>query len=595
MADSPWADVRRELTQLVWLDTEQPVTGRHWAAAAAALISVRAGLGTILADDPFAALSTASLGLGGAAIDAGPLEPLRRAVRAVPSHTSVAVDDVTRVALEVTHWTGAHVASATDRAWLQAAERALDAALHGPTLTASAPVILAAWERALVEVQQQSASPAVERCVLTAHAGLARITHDLLEQALAAGVIDPDIGRDLRDAVRATATATGERRRELHGIAPNSAAERAVMGKVSTIANDLRQTRGTDTPGQHLDALLRSTVGRADLVMAIVGSEGARRPAANLGRLTLEYSTSPWPLLITTQWPVVVAVPERPMVAPSLTTAPAPEVSRVVIEGSVEPGVRLDHDQLAVLCRARDVGVAASLGDPAHPLLAGVDRASWPDLIVKGQQAVADLVTSVVPLAYYQASLAPAFQRDDVLAESFQVLLRAAQTFTEGNWAGYAGQAMTHVRWRGVDTAGVPHRRHAAKDPTMLTLELAPQTAAVSAAADHAIMSEHGRRELVEAIDQLPTPLRDTLVRAIRGARTNDIAAELGLDASAVSRRIGQAREQVAKNLAAEGRTARPGTAFGRLLDQHRNQSNPDPTQTDQPPPRRPDGPQRTL
>mgnify|MGYP001051160042 CR=1 FL=1 len=601
MANSPWADVRRELTRIVWLDTDQAVTGRHWAAVADALTSVRSTLGPILPTDPFATVRTAVRGVGDQSDDAGPLEPLRSAVRAVTRHEQAAamtVDDVTRIALEITHWSRMHAESPTDRAWLHAAERALDAALHGPAVEASAQVILAAWERTLVETQQQIASPAVERCLLSAHAGLARNTHDLLEQALAARVIDPDVGRELRDAVRATAAATGDRRRELQRILPGSASERAVMGKLSTIANDLREARASDTPGQHLDALLRSTVGRADLVMTIAGADSARRPAANLSRLSLEYGTSPWPLLITTRWPAVAAVAEPPVVAPVEQTAPVPEVHRVVVEGSVTPGVRLEYDELVVLCRARDVGVAAALGDPTHPLLAGVDRATWPDLIVEGQQAVADMVTSVLPLAHRQASLAPTFQREDVLAESFEVLLRVAQTFTPiegGTWSGYAGQAMNRVRWRGVDTAGVPHRRHATDDPTMLTLELAPQSAAASAAAEDVVMADHDRQQLREAIGQLPTPLRDALVRAMTGARTNDIAAELGLDASAVSRRLAQARQHVAEGLAADGRTARPGTAFGRLLEQHRNQSNPAPTQADQPPPRRPDGPQRTL
>ncbi len=600
MVNSPWADVRRELTRLVWLDTNQAVTARHWAVVADALTSVRGSLGPILATDPFATVRTAARGVGDRGENAGPLETLRDAVQVVVRHehaASVTIDDVTRVALEVTHWSRLHAGSATERAWLHVAERALDTALHGPAVTASTPVILAAWERTLVEAQQWIASPAVERCLLSAHAGLARITHDLLEQALAARVIDPDFGRELREAVRATAAATEDRRRELHRRLPGSAPEQAVMVKLSTIVNDMREARTSDTSGQHLDALLRSTVGRADLVMSIASADSARRPAANLGRLSLEYATSPWPLLITTQWPPVEAVVEPPIIAPAAHVETDPEVHRVVVEGSVIPGVRLEHDELVVLCRARDVGAAAALGDPMHPLLAGVDRATWPDLIVKGQQAVADMVTSVLPLAHRQANLAPTFQREDVLAESFQVLMRVAQTFTpteEANWAGYAGQVMNRVRWRGVDTAGVPHRRHASDNPMLLTLELAPQTAAVSAAAEDVVMAVHDREQLREAIEQLPTPLRDALVRVMAGERNKDIAEWLGVNASVVSTRVAQARQHVARDLAADGRTARPGTAFGRLLEQHRNQ-NPGPAQAGQQPPRRPDSPQRTL
>jgi len=105
---------------------------------------------------------------------------------------------------------------------------------------------------------------------------------------------------------------------------------------------------------------------------------------------------------------------------------------------------------VVALCRARDIGTAASVADPARPpaILRGCDPADWPRLAADGRQAVADLVASVTPMVY--ALSRHELNREDLRGEMFVHLMRVAHTYgpTRTNavrWPTYAWETLQHL------------------------------------------------------------------------------------------------------------------------------------------------------
>ena len=139
---------------------------------------------------------------------------------------------------------------------------------------------------------------------------------------------------------------------------------------------------------------------QAVLVANLTGEPSARFAAARINRLSLEYLADPQML--------------RPSHPPDAPLAPAPVEPRAAavrepssaliapMEPTISPGTVLDGPSILTLCRARDLGAAAATGDPANPpeILRGVDPSRWPQLVVKGRQAVTDLVGSVIPMVF---------------------------------------------------------------------------------------------------------------------------------------------------------------------------------------------------
>ncbi len=139
---------------------------------------------------------------------------------------------------------------------------------------------------------------------------------------------------------------------------------------------------------------------QAVLVANLTGEPSARFAAARINRLSLEYLADPQ--MLRPSHPPDAPLAPAP-VEPRAAAVREPSSARVApMEPTISPGTVLDGPSILTFCRARDLGAAAATGDPANPpeILRGVDPSRWPQLVVKGRQAVTDLVGSVIPMVF---------------------------------------------------------------------------------------------------------------------------------------------------------------------------------------------------
>lgn len=219
---------------------------------------------------------------------------------------------------------------------------------------------------------------------------------------------------------------------------------------------------------------------------------------------------------------------------------------------TIAPGTILDSDTVVALCRTRDIGTAASVADPAQPpaILLGTDPATWPRLAGEGQQAVADLVASVTPMVYVLTRNES--NREDLRGEMFVHLMRVAHTYdpTRTNavrWPTYAWETLQHLRWRGVDNAGVPRQR-IAQPLRMISLD-GTEPISRDPRPDDLVVGQAGIEATRDAVNALPTRLREPLLLAMAGKTFHEIGDELGISSTTAHRRTAVARRVLQREL----------------------------------------------
>ena len=247
--------------------------------------------------------------------------------------------------------------------------------------------------------------------------------------------------------------------------------------------------------------------------------------------------------------------PPVPM-EPNAAAAREPRASAGIapMQPTITPGTVLDGPSILALCQARDLGVAAGTADPANPpdSLRGIDPERWPQLVAEGQQAVADLVGSVIPMVYAQTRRTPNVA--DVRGQMFVELMGAAYRFdphrtSPEGWASYAWMTIKHARMRGVDDAGVVRKR--ASGPRPIAVAFGEREPASSAPNPGEVVQERQSvAGIARAVEQLPASLREPLLASIKGNPMRAIADDLGYSESTAHRRIAEARDQLRVELA---------------------------------------------
>ena len=564
-----WQAVRRELARLEW-DVEPPLTldlMADWTQTVSSLVTIRRALGPISTADPLALLATATTGAVRTADVKPILAPSLGAVNAALADVGqdmTARTDFDRqrdaatlnhVAYELVHWVRVRTPDEQAKAWLLAGETALDGAIHAPTSRSAVGVGLAAWQDALAAVQPVQNASILRRSVALGHVAILRNTHALLDEAAKAGALpgpyaDALLG-NIRDLARAHQTTLSQIDGRHLGA---TRVDQAVMLQVGTAVRQLTGRPEPAEPSQdRLDALLRSGLGQAVLVANLVGEPAAHAAAARISRLSLEYLTDPQML--------------RPSDPPDAPPAPAPVEPKAAalreprasariapMEPTISPGTVLDGPSILALCHARDLGAAAATGDPANPpeILRGVDPSRWPQLVAEGRQAVTDLVGSVIPMVYAQTRRTP--NAADTRGQMFVELMGAAYRFdpqrtSPERWASYAWMTIKHARMRGVDGAGVVRKRTTAPRP--ITVALGDREPASNTPDPSEVLEDRRAvAAITQALEQLPTSLREPMMAWMRGHPLRQIAAELGYSESTAHRRIKEAREHIREDVA---------------------------------------------
>lgn len=565
-----WEAVRRELASLEW-DVEPPLTldlMADWTQTVSSLVMIRRALGPISPADPLALLATATTAAARTADVKPILAPSLGAVSAALADVGQDIASRTdfdrqrdaatlnHVAYELVHWVRVRTPDDRAKAWLQAGETALDGAIHAPTSRSAAGVGLAAWQDALAAVQPVQNAPIVRRSVALGHLAILRDTHALVDTAAKAGALPGPYADELlgniRELVRAHQTTLSQI--DSRGLGATRV-DQAVMLQVGTAVRQLTGRPDLTEPSHvRLDALLRSGLGQAVLVANLTGEPSAQPAAARISRLSLEYLTNPRMLR-------EVDLPEAPTspapVEPRATAAREPRASAriALMESTVSPGTVLEGPSVLALCQARDLGVAAAIGDPLNPpeLLRGVDSSRWPQLVAEGRQAVTDLVGSVIPMVYAQTRRTP--NAADTRGQMFVELMGAAYRFdpqrtSPEGWASYAWMTLKHARLRGVDDAGVVRKRTTGPRPT--TVALGEWDLANPAPSPGKVVEDrHAVAAITQALGQLPPSLREPLVASMQGHPLRVIAEDLGYSESTAHRRIKEARAHVRDDLAA--------------------------------------------
>jgi len=530
-------------------------------------VTIRRALGPISTADPLALLATATTGAARTAEVKPILAPSLGAVSAALADVGqdmAACPDFDRqrdaatlnhVAYELAHWVRIRTPDEQAKAWLLAGETALDGAIHAPTTRSAIGVGLAAWQDALAAVQPVQNAPIVRRSVALGHLAILRDTHALVDEAAKAGALPGPYADSLLANIRDLARAHQTTLSQIDGRRLGATrVDQAVMLQVGTAVRQLTGRPDLTEPSHvRLDALLRSGLGQAVLVAHLTGEPSAQPAAARISRLSLEYLTNPWMLR-------EVDLPEAPTslapVEPKAAAAREPRASARIapVEPSIIPGTVLDGPTILALCRARDRGVAAASGDPAHPpeVLRGIDSSRWPKLVVEGRQAVTDMVASVLPMVYAQTRRIA--NAADLRGQMFVDLMGAAYRFdpqrtSPEGWASYAWMTVKHARWRGVDDAGVVRKRIAVPRPPTVTLDgrvLASHTPDPG----EVIEERHAVAAITQALGQLPPSLRGPLLESMQGHPLREIAEHLGYSESTAHRRIKEAREHIRDDLA---------------------------------------------
>jgi DNA-directed RNA polymerase specialized sigma24 family protein len=564
-----WQAVRRELARLEW-EAEPPLTldlMADWTQTVSSLVTIRRALGPISTADPLALLATATTGAVRTADVKPILAPSLGAVNAALADVGqdmAARTDFDRqrdaatlnhVAYELVHWVRVRTPDDRAKAWLLAGETALDGAIHAPTSRSAASVGLAAWQDALAAVQPVHAAPIVRRSVALGHLAILRNSHALVDEARSAGALPAPYAdallSNIRELARAHQTTLGQIDGRRLGA---TRVDQAVMLQVGTAVRQLTGRPEPAEPSQdRLDALLRSGLGQAVLVANLTGEPSAHRAAARISQLALEYLTNPR-MLRDIDLPEALT-PPVPM-EPNAAAAREPRASAGIapMQPTITPGTVLDGPSILALCQARDLGVAAGTADPANPpdSLRGIDPERWPQLVAEGQQAVADLVGSVIPMVYAQTRRTPNVA--DVRGQMFVELMGAAYRFdphrtSPEGWASYAWMTIKHARMRGVDDAGVVRKR--ASGPRPIAVAFGEREPASSAPNPGEVVQERQSvAGIARAVEQLPASLREPLLASIKGNPMRAIADDLGYSESTAHRRIAEARDQLRVELA---------------------------------------------
>jgi RNA polymerase sigma factor (sigma-70 family) len=562
-----WQVVRRELARLEW-DAAPPLTRdllSEWAQAVAGLVAIRQVLGPVTTSDPLAMLATATTG----ATRTSPAEPI---VGPSLDDLRVALADVARglelasgadrerhhatlnqVAYEVAHRVRVRTTDDRVKAWLLAGETALDSAIHAPADRSTTSVGLAAWQDALAAVQPVQHAPIVRRSVALGHLAILRSAYALVGEATQSRGLPQPYGEALLGSIRELARVHQTTLSRIDSRQLGSTrVDQAVMLKLGSAVRQLTsRIDPTESSLLRLDALLRSSIGEAVLVANLTNQSSAKRAAGTIARLTLEYLANPG----------ILRPGDRPASVPP--GAPAnrtperlrePQAPPRLGEPSIKPGTILAGDTVTALCRARDLGVAASTGDPANPsnILRGIDPSRWPQLEVEGRQAVTDLVASVIPMVYAQSR--HTLQAADMQGQMFVELMGAAYRFDPQRigperWPTYAWITLEHTRQHGVDQAGVA--RSQSRLPQATTVSIGDTEPASGEPGPGAAIEKRQSTEAIkQALGRLPHSLQVPLLESMQGHPAREVAADLGVSESTARRRIQQARDLIRDELA---------------------------------------------
>jgi len=562
-----WQAVRRELARLEW-DAAPPLTQdllAEWSQTVPSLVAIRRLLGPVSPDDPLALLATATTGAV-RTIDAKPtvapsLHDVLAALAGVARVMEVASDDDRRrqvatlnhVAYELAHWVRVRTTDDRARAWLLAGETALDSAIHAPAGRSAIGVGLAAWQDALAAVQPVQNASIVRRSVALGHLVILRNAHALVAEARQSGALPQPYSDALLGNIRELARAHQTTLSQIDGRRLGSTrVDQAVMLKLGGAVRHLTSRPDITEPSHvRLDALLRSSIGEAVLVANLTNQTSAKPAAGTISRLALEYLANPGMLR------PVDSLGSLPPGAPvDRTPAPVrdPPTLAVLGEPSITPGTVLPGATIMALCRARDLGVAASTGDATNPpdILLGIDPSRWPQIVVEGRQAVTDLVASVIPMVYAQTR--HTLNAPDVQGQMFVELMGAAYRFDPQRigperWPTYAWMTLEHTRRRGVDHSGVARNHSRIPRPTTVTLgDTEPMSREPGPGAG--IVERASIEAIKQALGRLPHSLQDPPLESIQGRPAHAIAEDFGVSESTARRRIQEARDSVRDELA---------------------------------------------
>jgi len=526
-------------------------------------------------------LATAATGAartpGAESIVAPSLQGVSDAITGAARLLKVASEDVrhshvatlNHVAYELAHWVRVRATDDRVTAWLLAGETALDSAIHAPVACSTVGIGLAAWQDALAAVQPVQSAPIVRRSVALGHLAILRNAHALVLEAGQSGALprpfsDALLG-DIHQLARAHQTAL--RQIDSRGLG-STRADQAVMLKLGSAVRQLTgQSDITETSRTRLDALLRSSLGEAVLVANLTNLTAAKPVADRIGRLALEYLANTGILRPT-------GGPESLPAKAPVDRTPVPVQARsapvIVGEPSIAPGTVLEGDTITVLCRARDLGVAAASGDPTNPPdnLRGIDPSRWPQLALEGRQAVTDLVTSVIPMVYAQTR--HVLHAADVQGQMFVELMGAAYRFdpqrtAPERWPTYAWMSLEHICRHGVDQAGVARNYSRRPQATLVTFgEIEPASREPGPGAT--IEERQATEAIKQALGRLPHSLQGPLLESIQGRPERVIAEEGGFSESTARRRILEARETLKRELATHADDA-DGGPYERVTD----------------------------
>ena len=539
-----------------------------WTRTVSSLLTIRRALGPISTADPLALLATATTGAARTADVKPILAPSLGAVNAaladLGQDMAATRPDFDRqrdaatlnhVAYELVHWVRVRTPDDRAKAWLLAGETAPDGAIHAPTSRSAVGVGLAAWQDALAAVQPVQNAPIVRRSVALGHLAILRDTHALVDEARSAGALPSPYADALLGNIRELARAHQTTLSQIDGRRLGATrVDQAVMLQVGTAVRQLTGRPDLTEPSQvRLDVLLRSGLGQAVLVANLVGEPSAQPAAARISRLSLEYLTNPRML--------------RPSDPPDAPPAPAPvepkaadlrepraSVRIAPMEPTISPGTILDGPSILALCLARDLGVAAGSADPANPpdSLRRVDPSRWPQLVAQGRQAVTDMVASVLPMVYAQTRRTA--NAADIRGQMFVELMGAAYRFdpqrtSPEGWASYAWMTIKHVRWRGVDDAGVVRKRTSSPRSAPISLD-GWDPASRAPDPGEVVEERHAVAAITQALGQLSPSLRGPLLESMQGHPLREIAEDLGYSESTAHRRIKEARAHIRDDLA---------------------------------------------
>lgn len=469
-----WSGVRAAKNTLTWAVGEQPQPGvlEGWGATMRVILDARRAFGPIDPQSPYALLASATTGALRAAGTPPVVDPagdpfadvrarLREVVPQLGASTNPAWGSrlLARTSYELVHLTQTQVAEPEARRWLQAGERAFEVALFHPAPPSDTYAALANWQRALAGVPPHSDLPALQRAMLRGHVAVLRQTGRLLGLAEEQSAVTPrEILGDLQRHIQTLATRHGERLSDLErqpAREATAAEEQAMLG-LGRAVRQLRQlfsTRSEPLQDQ-LTALLRSGVGASLVVAQLTGHTAADRAAGErLDATTVRYLADHIELgPLTEPQPAPRVRPTAP--EPDLRATPVPRLER---------GIKLDPDTVLRLVRDRDLGMAARNADPDNPPaeLAEIPPQNWPALAAAGDQAIADLVTSVAPLAFkvtqgQQPSEGGLWEDFD--SEVMLDLVKAAHAYqpdSGASWSHFAYVRISADRYRSVDAAGV--------------------------------------------------------------------------------------------------------------------------------------------